>query len=274
MPDRMRKSLTDENNDIAQNTATGSSGGTFAGIVTGLASAVALVFSAVSLYHSVLKQPELQFYVSPVVHYTRDPGENYEVFAIPLTIANHGARDGAVLDMELAVTARNGGETKRFYSAYRVDGDFFVPPGGYDRQAKRFERVDRPKEPFAPISIAGRSNYSATLLFYTKGKAFPKIVSEAGEYDLTLSLDTRLDKSLGILDDLTRIEPQPVQLRVRLPYFSDSEVRRGGTLRMLNVAWSPPEPDEAEAAAPASPPASDDTKETPATEQPATEKAQ
>ncbi len=273
MPNRFRKSISEENNDIAQNTATGSSGGTFAGIITGLASAVALVFSAVSLYHSVLKQPELQFYVSPVVHYTRDPGENYEVFAIPLTIANHGARDGAVLDMELTVTARNGGESKRFYSAYRVDGEFFVPPGGYDRQAKRFERVDRPKEPFAPISIAGRSNYSATLLFYTKGKAFPKIVSEAGEYDLTLTLDTKLDKSLGYLDDLTRIEPQPVQLRVRLPYFSDSEVRRGGTLRMLNVAWSPAET-EAEATAPDSQPAADDAKEAPAAEQPAPEKAQ
>jgi hypothetical protein len=265
VPDRMRKSLTEENNDIAQNTATGSSGGTFAGIVTGLASAVALVFSAISLYHSVLKQPELQFYVSPVVHYTRDPGANSEVFAIPLTIANHGARDGAVLDMELTVTSTNGGEPKRFYSAYRVDGDFFVPPGGYDQQAKRFERVNRPKEPFAPISIAGRSNYSATLLFYTKGKEFPKIVSEAGTYDLTLKLDTRLDKSLGMLDDLTRIEPQPVQLRVRLPYFSDSEVRRGGTLRMLNVAWSPAKPDEA-GAEPADPAAGETTAEQPPAE--------
>lgn len=267
MPDRIRKSLTDENNDIAQTTATGGSGGSFAAIVTGLASAVALVFSAISLYHSVLKQPELQFYVSPVVHYTRDPSANYEVFAIPLTIANHGARDGAVLDMELTVSSGNGGESKRFYSAYRVDGDFFVPPGGYDQQARRFERVDRPKEPFAPISIAGRSNYSATLLFYTKGKAFPKIVSEAGEYDLTLMLDTRLDKSLGILDDLTRIEPQPVQLRVRLPYFSESDVRRGGTLRMLNVAWSPPETED-EAARPAEEPAAGE----PAADQPPAEK--
>ncbi|KUO54115.1 MAG: hypothetical protein APF80_14860 [Alphaproteobacteria bacterium BRH_c36] len=60
-----------------------------------------MVFSAKSLYHSVLKQPELGVHVSPVVHYTRDANGNFEVFAIPLTIANHGARDGTVLDIDL-----------------------------------------------------------------------------------------------------------------------------------------------------------------------------
>ena len=49
----------------------------------------------------MLKQPELGVHVSPVVHYTRDANGNFEVFAIPLTIANHGARDGTVLDIDL-----------------------------------------------------------------------------------------------------------------------------------------------------------------------------
>lgn len=239
---RTRKSYAEENTDIAQHTASGGRSGAIGGIITGLASAVALIFSAISLYHSVLKQPELQFYVSPVVHYTRDPNGNYEVFAVPLTIANHGARDGAVLDMELTVKGPGEEPAKRFYSAYKVDGDFFVQAASFNTQSRRFDRVERPKEPFAPISVPGRSNYSATILFYTKGKAFPKIVTQKGEYDLTLKLDTRLDKSLGILDDLTRVETQPVSQRVRLGYFSDSQVKRGGTHRLKNVEWSTQEP--------------------------------
>jgi hypothetical protein len=63
----------------------------FGGVMTGVASSVALVLSAISLYHSVLKQPELEAHMSQVVHYTRDSGGNDEVFAIPPTIANHGA---------------------------------------------------------------------------------------------------------------------------------------------------------------------------------------
>lgn len=240
---RSRQSLADETTEIAQSTAGGGSVGGVASILTGLASTVALLFSAVSLYHSVLKQPELQFHVSPVVHYTRDSSGNLEVFAVPLTIANHGARDGIVLDVELVAQSAEGGATKRFYSAYQVDGDFFVKPGGFDTQKRRFERVDRPKAPFAPISVAGRSNFTGTLLFYRKDKAFPKIVSQAGEYDITLNLNVRLDNSLGAVDQFLAKAPDPVSKRVKLAYFSESSLQRGSTHQLIDVVWQSGKPE-------------------------------
>lgn len=226
----------EDGREVFQHAAAGGMGG----LITGIASAVALVFSAISLYHSVLKQPELHFYVSPVVHYTRDANGNYEVFAIPLTIANQGARDGTVLDLELTATSTSGGESKTFYSAYVVDGDFFVPPAGFDRQKKQFVRVNRPKTPFAPISVTGRGNYSGTILFYTKGKSFPKIVADKGEYNLKISLNTRMDQSLGWIDELVRSTTKPIEFVAKLPYFSESELLRGGTHRLNNVDWSTP----------------------------------
>ncbi len=234
---RSAHGLADETADIAQTTVEGGTASGWGSAVTGLASATALVFSAISLYHSVLKQPELAFHVSPVMHYTRDANGNYEVFAVPLTIANHGARDGIVLDLELIARPAGGGEEKHFYSAYMVDGSFFLQPGGYDMERRRFERVDRPKTPFAPISVAGRSNYTGTLLFYRKHEAFPKIVSQAGEYDVTVRLNAKLDDSLGVLDSYLAKVPEPVTKRVKLSYYSEQTVLRGGTHPLIDVAW-------------------------------------
>ncbi|MEL7049158.1 MAG: hypothetical protein AAFO75_09405 [Pseudomonadota bacterium] len=234
---RSSKQLNDDVNEIAKSTVGGTSVGGWAGLLTGVASAVALVFSAISIYHSVLKQPELRFYVSPVLHYTRDARENNEVFAVPMTIANHGARDGTVLDVELTARSLEGGPSKVFYSAYQVDGSFFVKPGGFDREKRQFERVDRPKQPFAPISIAGRSSFSGTLLFYTKGEAFPKIVSGSGTFEIELRLRTRLDDSLGALDQWLAKPPNDVRKTVKLGYFSESNAKRGNTYRLIDTDW-------------------------------------
>lgn len=239
---RRAEVVSQETGDIVQTTATAdagrSSGGGIGSIMTALASVVALLFSAVSLYHSVLKQPELQAHVSPVVHYTRDKGGNDEVFAVPLTIANHGARDGTVLDLELEVSPVDGEGRKVFYSAYVVKGDFFVPPARFNVQQRSFERVDRPKEPFAPIAVAGRSSYSGTVLFYRKGSAFPKIVPDKGDYRLRLKLNTELDNSLGWLDQMLVKPVLPSEIVVRLPYLSQQSVNRGATVVMKTTAWA------------------------------------
>lgn len=241
--------ISQETNEIAQNTAAAGSersfGSGIGGVLTGLASVVALMFSAVSLYHSVLKQPELEAHVSQVVHYTRDSGGDEEVFAIPLTIANHGARDGTVLDLELEVTAGNAEARKVFYSAYAVDGEYFVPPPRFNVQERRFERVDRPKAPFAPIAVAGRSSYSGTLLFYRKGKAFPKIVSDKGDFKLRLKMNTVLDHSLGALDQMLAKDVKPIEFVVHLPYFSAQTADRGGSFVLKNVEWEKAAADDA-----------------------------
>lgn len=242
--------VSQETNEIAQNTSMAGGGRSFGtsigGALTGLASVVALMFSAVSLYHSVLKQPELEAHVSQVVHYTRDSGGDEEVFAIPLTIANHGARDGTVLDLELEVSTANGESSKVFYSAYAVDGAYFVPPPRFNVQERRFERVDRPKTPFAPIAVAGRSSYSGTLLFYRKGEAFPKIVTDKGDFKLRLKMNTQLDRSLGVLDQMLAKDVSPIEFVVNLPYFSNQTVDRGGSHVLKDVEWAKSADAEAE----------------------------
>src|SRR5215470_15526153 len=89
-------------------------------------SAVALLFSGFSLWETSLKQAEPNVYVAGVVAYERDltadeyilPAGGFEVFAVPITIANGGARDGAVLAMQLDVTNPRTGMTGRFEATY------------------------------------------------------------------------------------------------------------------------------------------------------------
>ena len=121
--------------------------------MTTAVSGAALLASGVSLWESTLKQPDLKLYVTDNLSYTRDPWGGYEVIAIPLTISNGGARDGAVIALALEVKGPGGTET--FASAYTVDASYF---GSGDDVAARKRR---PKLPFAPLSIAGRGAYTS-----------------------------------------------------------------------------------------------------------------
>src|SRR5215468_10838371 len=126
-------------------------------------SAVALLFSGFSLWETSLKQAELNVYVTGVVGYERDlsaddyilPAGGFEVFAVPITIANSGARDGAVLALELNATNPRTGMTGRFEATYTAEAAYFANTG-----------AKRPKMPFSALVIAGRSAWTGTVLFY------------------------------------------------------------------------------------------------------------
>lgn len=221
---------TDANAEVARHAASG--GG---GAMTMLVSAMALIFSAVSLYETVLRQPELSVYVPPVIHYTREQGG--DVFAVPITIANRGARDGTVLSIELEAT-NGSAEAKPFYSAYFVDSGYFLrsklergPTGGLQITKQR------PKAPFAPLTIAGRNAYTGTILFFAKGKAFPLVVTESGEYEMTVTLNTRFDDKLAWLDELWKTETKPLSFKVKVGNFNTRTVQRGDTIEMISAAW-------------------------------------
>src|SRR5262245_2014224 len=68
-----------------------------------LLSAMALGFSGLSFYESVMKTADLEVFIPPVIHYAREKGGDVEQFAIPITIVNAGARTGTVISMELEV---------------------------------------------------------------------------------------------------------------------------------------------------------------------------
>jgi len=62
------------------------------------------------------------------------------VFAVPITIANGGARDGAVLALQLDVSNPRTGMTGRFEATYTADAAYFANTG-----------VKRPKTPFSAL---------------------------------------------------------------------------------------------------------------------------
>jgi len=73
--------------------------------LSSLVSVLALAFSAYSLWQSSLKRSELKVFVAPVVRYASPyQNTNFEVFAVPLTISNDGARTGTIMSMGLEVS--------------------------------------------------------------------------------------------------------------------------------------------------------------------------
>ena len=160
-------------NQLAQDTASGVDGNKIAAIV----SAIALLFSAWSLWDTSLKKPELRVFVAPVVHYSSPyQNSNFEVLAVPVTVTNEGARTGTVLSMELAITDPRTNATKRFYAA-----DF----GRWSMERTRSNAY----LPFAPISLAGRASRTETVLFYTRGEQEKpaQIIREPGAYHFNLN---------------------------------------------------------------------------------------
>jgi hypothetical protein len=156
---RAREKAGESANEVASHSALAGGGKAAATVI----SAVALVFSGFSLWESSLKQADLNVYVTGVVAYERDltadeyilPAGGFEVFAVPITIANGGARDGAVLALQLDVSNPRTGMTGRFEATYTADGTYFANTG-----------TKRPKTPFSALVIAGRSAWTGTVLFY------------------------------------------------------------------------------------------------------------
>src|SRR5262249_48125041 len=130
-----------------------------------------------SLWETSLKQADLSVYVTGVVSYGRDtsddvnvqPAGGFEVLAVPVTIANGGARDAAILSLQLDVKNPRSGLSARFERTYTADAAYFVAAG-----------PKRPKTPFSALVVAGRSAWTGTILFYpvsySNGKALTPIV--------------------------------------------------------------------------------------------------
>jgi hypothetical protein len=170
---RRRPVVTDAN-EIAMHVSKHSGGGR----ITAIGTVIALVFSAYSLWETSLKQAKLEAYVTGVVTYTRDatdeylaPAGGFEVFAVPVTIANSGARDAAVLSLQLEAKNPKTGLIGRFDATYIVDAAYF---------AIRREG-ERPKAPFSALVIAGRSAWAGTILFYPVTYSNEKALAPAGE---------------------------------------------------------------------------------------------
>jgi hypothetical protein len=186
-----------------------------------VSSFVAVVFSAYSLYSTSLKQPELKVFVPPVIQYSSPyQNSNFEVFAVPVTITN----TGTVLSLELVARDAAKTQVKRFYS-----GHF----GTWSMEKARSFQF----KPFAPISMAGRTSHSDTVLFYPRhDEKVMQLVSAAGSYHFTLTVNVAETGELGWLDRWWRKPATPAEFEMVLPAL-DHRAFNAGTLAMHQKDW-------------------------------------
>jgi hypothetical protein len=202
-----------------------------------IVSAAALLFSGYSMWETSLKQAELALYVTNTISYTRDisggtevrEAGGQEVLVVPVTIANTGARDKAVVELHVDATNNASGTTVRFESAYTVDAAFFG--------ARENPNTRRPRAPFAPLVISGRSAWSGTILFYPPELRKEKAVTPNSKVEVTLT--TVSPEPRGWLDRLLGTPTPPVKLTLDAPPFAVQLLMTGEFTRLRYAAANP-----------------------------------
>ena len=191
------------------------SGISSATVITALASFIALIFSGISLYQTVLKRAEIRVFVPETVSYTRDPNGSFEVLAVPVTVINSGARDGVVVAMQLKVKNEETGHTRALSASYVAEEGYFSTKEDYRAG------ISRPKRPFAPLTIPGRSGHSATVLFYPREYSEKRVVAAAGTFSFDLTWQTLAVDPIPYLSDITPTSgPQQLTFQADLPAIS------------------------------------------------------
>lgn len=194
------------------------------GVMTAFASGVALLVSGISLWETSLKQPDLQFYLGSNLAYTRDPWGSDEVLVIPVTVTNSGARDGAVVSLELDLKNTGTGATDHFTSFYTADASYF---GSNDDVSVN---KHRPKTPYAPIVVSGRTTFSGVVLFYPKAPKQKPVIDGKADVEMTFHLVTT--KPSGWIDELMATTPSPITVRAQVPNFLPGALYVGELARL------------------------------------------
>jgi hypothetical protein len=176
------------------------------GLGAGLISLLALGFSGFTLYDGSLKRPDLRAYVPPLIYYaSANPRSPWELFEIPVTLVNLGARQGTVVTMHLTVINPRNNNEKRFYA-----GGFGHFPG-VNAEFPNFQ-------PFAPISEAGKASSSVPVLFYARGgETVKQIIEEKGLYRFRLTIEAAETRDLGPLDAYLRSKPPVLEFEMEAP---------------------------------------------------------
>ena len=210
------------------------------GLATTVVSAIALLFSGFSLWESSLKQADLSVYITDTVSYARDvsggydvrQAGGYEVLAVPVTIANGGARDGAVLSLQIEAKHPETGQAVRFDASYTADATYFAAVDNPTTGAKR------PKLPFAPLVITGRSVWSGTILFYVPDYNEKKLLTSKGKIEATLKVLT--PRPSGWFDRLLGSgSAQPITLTFDVPEISTAYLMAGEFARLRSATARP-----------------------------------
>lgn len=193
--------------------------------VSDIASASAIVFSGISLWHTSLRAASMQAFVPPIIRYA-SPYQNslFEAFEIPLTIINGGARTGTVLSIDLVVSDPKRSLSKRFYAAA-------IGPWNLDRAGF---------PPFTPMALAGRTSQSSILLFYPRtDEKVMQIVQEPGLLQFTLTLNVAGARAPTFLTRLIGgAAPAPLEFKMDLPMLDHRSFTQGaGSIALNQPEW-------------------------------------
>ena len=214
MAERRRETFSDEIVSAAGDVARGTGKISTATFLTALVSLLALVFSGISLYQTVLKQAQLSLFVPNAIAYTRDPNGSFEVLVVPITVANSGARDGIVSSLKLKM---RDPETK---IVREFDASYFADPGYFSTREDITKGLARPKRAFAPLTVPGRSGYSGTVLFYPRKYSKGRVVTKAGTFELELSARMKTVERLAGIDQIWSTRIEPLAFKATLPAVS------------------------------------------------------
>lgn len=171
MVTRRSTDISEDSADVARQAASRGGGGWLANLMALLAIAI----SGVSFYEAALRAPDLRLYVPPTIGFADPFNGPFDVFELPVTIANNGARPGVALSFELEVDNPNTGETKRYYAS------------GLGAWKAAFAGDHTP---FAPISVAGRAAETRRVIFQPRASETidRHIEVEPGVYQFRLTL--------------------------------------------------------------------------------------
>jgi hypothetical protein len=222
---QVRSGVAQDAADITTDNARHFSGG----LAATLLSAVAVLFSGYSLWDATLKSADLHVYVPRVIYYAAPySNTNFEMIQIPVTITNEGAQTGTALHLDLAVTDPRTKQTKHFYAAEL---------GTWSMERTR----TRSYTGFAPLSLAGRTSRTESIIFYTRGEEEKpdQIIREVGAYEFTLT--TTLAADTGGLTALKggtdATKPITVRFERVLPFY-DARAFENGTIFMNSKDWT------------------------------------
>jgi len=212
--------------DIIEDTARGGDGGSNGGAITAVASAFALLFSAYSLYETSVRRPDLRAFVPPVIAYAQPYTSSFEVFEIPVTVMNLGARAGTVLSMDLEVENPRTKAVRKYYSS------------DFGRWTMENARSGSAFKSYAPISVPGKASWSDSVLFFSRDDQMDQVIADqkGGKYKFKLIQNVAFPEDLGVFDHLWMTKPEPLTFEMEMPEI-DHRVFNVGALQLHAPHW-------------------------------------
>ncbi len=128
---------------------------------------------------------------------------------------------------------------RKFYAAFV--GEY---PSGKDNTNASLGRS------FAPLAIAGHSNFTETIRFYPSDDSEAILVTDKGDFRFTLTLLTARPGRPDLVEKVFRTDPRPVTFVLNLPYLAIQHLAfRNGTQSMFSKEWKAAQSESTDSAA-------------------------